>query len=256
MDINQVLTALQNAKRAGDSYAVSQLEQLANQLGGPKESLVPQVPEIPMPPPEGGFIPSVKRGFLETGILLGDILPAMAARAVGADEYAEKQFREAAETQRKIEEKYAPAVPSYSDIKGLGDAIKYAVESVGELIPSMIPSLFTGGVAGVAGRGAIILAKEAAEAAVKKEFASMGAEALAKAGGIDALQSKAMKAGIEAAQKVAVRYEAAGALAGSAVQNIPDVYKSIKDETQQESLGAALLFGGFNSLLDAALPLS
>ena len=30
---------------------------------------------------------------------------------------------------------------------------------------------------------------------------------------------------------------------------------NIKDETDQDSLGAALLFGGFNSLLDAALPI-
>ena len=90
------------------------------------------------------------------------------ARLVGADEYAERQFKEAAETEKKIQERYAAAVPSYKDITGLGTGLTYFVESVGELVPSILPSLFTGGVAGVVGRGAIIAAKEAAEKAAQK----------------------------------------------------------------------------------------
>lgn len=212
------------------------------------------IASLQQPPaqPEGGFIPAVQRGFLQTGILLGDILPAMVGRAVGADEYAERQFKEAAETQRKIEQKYAPAVPSYKDIKGVGDAVTYAVESVGELVPSILPSLFTGGVAGVVGRGAVIAAKEAAEAAARKEIAEKGIQAIAEKEVMDQIR----KAGIDAASKTALKYQATGAVSGSALQNLPEVYQNIKEETGQESLGSALLFGGFNSLLDAALPIS
>ena len=157
-------------------------------------------PAVPPPATEGGFIPAVQRGFLQTGILMGDILPAMAGRLFGANEYAERQFREAAETERKIAEKYAPAVASYKDIKGVGDAVTYAVESVGELIPSILPSLFTGGVAGVVGRGAVIAAKEAAEAAARKQIAEKGAQALAQKEVADQIGN----AGIEAASRTAL----------------------------------------------------
>ena len=66
-------------------------------LGAGEEELAP----VALPPkaPETGFIPSVKRGAMQTGMLLGDVLPAMLGRAVGADEYADRQLREAAETQ-------------------------------------------------------------------------------------------------------------------------------------------------------------
>jgi len=209
-------------------------------------------PAAPAVQPEGGFIPSVKRGIAQTGILLGDILPAMAARAVGANEYAERQFREAAATEEKIKALYPAAVPSYKDIKGVGDAITYLTESVGELVPSILPSLVTGGIAGIASRGAVLAAKEAAEAAARKKVAEQGAEVLAK----KEVQDEIRQAGIDAARRTALKYDAVGVVGGSALQNVPEVYKNIKDETEQESLGTALLFGGFNSLLDAALPLS
>jgi hypothetical protein len=207
---------------------------------------------LPPAQPEGGFIPSVRRGFAQTGILLGDILPAMVGRAVGANEYAERQFKEAAETEREIQEKYPAAIPSYKDIKGVGDAVTYAVESVGELVPSILPSLVTGGAAGLIGRGATIAAKEAAEAAARKQIAEKGAQAIAEKEAMDQIR----KAGLDAAANTALKYQAVGAVTGSATQNVPEVYKNIKDETEQESLGTALLFGGLNSVLDAAMPLS
>jgi hypothetical protein len=112
----------------------------------------------------------------------------------------------------------------------------------------MIPSIFTGGAAGVVGRGAVIAAKQAAEKA-------------AIAGAAKGLTEKeikdiAVKAGVDAAKRTALKYEATGAVAGSAVQNIPEVYQNVAQETGKEDLGAALLFGGFNSVLDAITPLT
>ena len=201
------------------------------------------------PAPEGGFMPAVKRGFYQTGILLGDVLPAMAGRAVGADEFAERQWKEAAETQAKIQREMPAAVPSYKDINSFGDAWMYAKEAVGESIASILPSILTGGIAGIAGRGATVAAKEVAERVLLAEAMKAGPPTKAV---IDA----ATAAGVKAAQREALKYQAAGALTGSAAQNIPDVYQNIKEATGKEDLGAALMFGGFNAALDAIMPVS
>ena len=211
-----------------------------------------QEPEAPPVAPakkaETGFIPSIKRGAAQTGVLLGDILPAMAGRAVGADEYAAQQMQEAAQSQEEIAKKYPAEVPSYTDIKGVGDALVYAKEAVGEALPSLIPSLFTGGTAAILGRGAVAAAQSAAEKAVLAQ----AAKGLAG----EELKQAATQAGIQAARQTALKYEAGGALAGSAAQNIPDVYQNIYEATGQQDLGTAIAFGSFNAVLDAALPIS
>jgi hypothetical protein len=136
---------------------------------------------------ESGFIPSVKRGTASLQSLVGDVAPAMIGRVgeklgvSGAKEYADKQMLEAAKAQQDIQEKYPAAVPSYTDIKSGGDLLTYVTESVGELVPSMIPSLLTGGAAGIAGRGAVIAAEQAAkkasmDAATKTILSSAGSK--------------------------------------------------------------------------------
>ena len=214
-------------------------------LGAGEEELAP----VALPPkaPETGFIPSVKRGAMQTGMLLGDILPAMAGRAVGADEYADRQLAEAAATQKEIQKKYPAAVPSFTDIKGAGDVVTYITEAVGEAIPSILPGLFTGGAASVLGRGAVAAAKEAAEKAALNSVA----KGVAK----EEAEKIAMQAGVQAARSTALKYQATGAITGSAAQNVPEVYQNILEETGKEDLGAALVSGGFNSVLDAILPI-
>jgi hypothetical protein len=208
----------------------------------------PEAPPAPIKKPETGFIPSIKRGAAQTGVLLGDILPAMAGRAVGADEYAAQQMREAAQSQEEIAKKYPAEIPSYTDIKGVGDALVYAKEAVGEALPSLVPSLFTGGAASILGRGAVAAAQSAAEKAVLAQ----AAKGLAG----EELKQAATQAGIQAARQTALKYEASGALAGSAAQNVPDVYQNIYEATGQQDLGTAIAFGSFNAVLDAALPIS
>lgn len=208
----------------------------------------PEAPPAPVKKAETGFIPSIKRGAAQTGVLLGDILPAMAGRAVGADKYAAQQMQEAAQSQEEIAKKYPAEVPSYTDIKGVGDALVYAKEAVGEALPSLIPSLFTGGAASILGRGAVAAAQSAAEKAVLAQ----AAKGLAG----EELKQAATQAGIQAARQTALKYEAGGALAGSAAQNVPDVYQNIYEATGQQDLGTAIAFGSFNAVLDAALPIS
>ena len=207
----------------------------------------PQImPAAPVKKPETGFIPSIKRGAAQTGVLLGDILPAMAGKAVGADEYAAQQLQEAAKSQEEIAKKYPAEVPSYTNIKGVGDALTYAKEAVGEALPSLVPSLFTGGAASILGRGAVVAAQSAAEKAVLAQ----AAKGLAG----EELKQAATQAGIKAAQQTALKYQVGGALTGSAAQNVPDVYQNIYEATGQQDLGTALAFGGFNAALDAVTP--
>jgi hypothetical protein len=218
------------------------------------------------PTPETGFIPSIKRGALGLQSLVADVAPAMVGRVgeklgiQGAGEYADRQMQEAAQAQERIQQMYPAAVPSYTDIKSGGDLLNYVIESVGELIPSMIPSILTGGAAGIAGRGAMVAAEQAAKKAsmeaAQKTLISYSGSKLTQDQLVNLAKQDAIKAGRDAASKVALKYQASGAVAGSAVQNIPEVYQNVAQETGQEDLGAALLFGGFNSVLDAITPLT
>ena len=200
------------------------------------------------------FIPAVKRGALGLQSLVADVLPAMAGRVgeklgvQGAGEYATRQMQEAQEAQQYIQQMYPSAVPSYTDIKSGGDFLTYVVESVGELIPSILPSIFTGGAAGVVGRGAVVAAKQAAE----KAAAAGAAKGLTE----KEIKDLATQAGVDAAKRTALKYQAVGAVGGSAIQNVPEVYQNVAEETGKEDLGAALLFGGFNSVLDAITPIA
>ena len=249
-----------------------------NQYYSAPEPVAENIPFTPTP--ETGlssFVPAVKRGALGIKSLVGDVIPAMAGRVgeklgvQGAGKYADRQMAEAAAEQQRIQQMYPSAVPSYTDIKSGGDLLTYVVESVGELVPSMIPSILTGGAAGIAGRGAAVAAeqaaKKAATEAAKRELMKDSVQAAVKSGAyggqqetLNALKTVALEAGVkagrEAASKVALKYQAAGAIAGSALQNVPEVYQNVAQETGQEDLGAALLFGGFNSVLDAITPLS
>jgi hypothetical protein len=261
-ELQKLYEALERADAAGDTESAKELATWIKSSSGfsqPKEpepeAFVPTQPIQATPATGiGAFIPAVKRGALGITSLGGDVLPAMFGRVgeklgiKGAKEYADRQMAEAVQAQQDIERNYPSAVPSYTNIKGAGDLLTYIVEAVGETIPSVIPSIFTGGAAGVIGRGAVIAAKQAAEKAVIAAAAEgvTGTE----------LQSLAMKAGVDAARKTALKYEAAGALAGSAVQNIPDVYQSIAQSTGKEALGATLVAGGFNTVLDAITPLN
>ena len=208
-------------------------------------------------PAEAGFFPSVKRGFLQTQMLGGDILPAMVGRLFGADEFAERQLREAAETQQRIQREVPVGIESYKDIGSISDAWLYAKEAVGESLASIIPSLITGGAAGVLARPAMAAANTAAKEAAERTLmgAAMGMGPPTQAA-LQKAKTEAIQAGVQAAEKVALRYQAIGGFAGSAAMNVPEVYQNVLQETGKESIPAALIAGGFNAALDAILPIS
>ena len=209
----------------------------------------------PPPPGESGFIPSVMRGGRGIYSLIGDVVPAMAAHVTGYDDYAEKQMKEAAAYQEETARKYPAAVPSYTDIKGPGDALTYIIESVGEAIPSMIPSILTGGVAGLTVKGSVAAATAAAEKFAAAEVAKAAAKEIITKETADLITKNALAIGMKEARRIALKADVGGALAGSALQNVPDVYQNIYEKTGKQDMGATLVAGGFNSVLDALTPI-
>ena len=98
-DLRVWYEALERADAAGNK---ADAREIANYIRGAS------APEEPEPKEEPGFGKmmgsAVKRGAMQTGSLLADVLPALAAKTVGADDYAKRQMEEAAATQQEIQE--------------------------------------------------------------------------------------------------------------------------------------------------------
>jgi hypothetical protein len=109
---------------------------------------------------------SVTRGAKQLGSTFGDVIPAMGASALGFDEYAAKQMQEAQDTQREINEYYAPQYRSTSDVKGIGDFPGFALETIAEQVPNIATALVPGGIGGVLARRAGVSAATGQNAGV------------------------------------------------------------------------------------------
>lgn len=186
------------------------------------------------------------RGTKQIGSALGDVLPAMVGSALGADEYAKRQMAEAAGTQEEIARKYAPQYGSTEDIHGVGDALKYALESVAEQGPNIATSIVPGiGGAGLAGalakRGVVGAAETAAKEAGEAALTAEAKQALLKQSASDIAKKQTMGMNL-------------GVYLGSFSQNTPEVFQNIYNQTGQLEPGAALLAGSVSSALDSALP--
>jgi hypothetical protein len=178
---------------------------------------------------------AVTRGAKQTGSLLGDVLPAMAARAVGADKYAARQMAEAEETQKEIAQKYGARYGELADVKGIGDILPFASEVIAEQIPNIATALIPG--VGGAALGGRMAAQEAA-----KRLAARGAtQAGARYTAMKTAQGQVVGGGV-------------GSFLGSYALNAPEVFQNIFEETGQMEPGAAALAGSVSAALDAILP--
>jgi len=90
----------------------------------------------------------VRRGAGELASTVTDVIPAMAASALGFDEYAKQQLEEAAKKRQERTVAAPPVFESYRDVEGIGDALKFAAETVGEQVPNIATALIPGAGAG------------------------------------------------------------------------------------------------------------
>jgi hypothetical protein len=196
--------------------------------------------DFKLPKPDIGLGQIAKRGFMrsmgETGIALGDTLPAMAGSALGYEDYAKEQMAEAAKSREELEAKYPTRFKSYKDVGGLREGAEYVAETLGELTPSVATSLIPGvGLEAVGGR---LAARSALGAATKAgpptRAALLGVEEAAKSGARTGMYG--------------------GVYLGSLAQNAPEVFENIYQETGKMEPGIAALAGGISAVLDSALP--
>ena len=187
------------------------------------------------------------RGTKQLGSTFGDIIPAMAGKALGFDEYAQRQMAEAKATQNEIDKYYAPQYKELGDVKGITDVPGFVLETIVEQIPNILTSLIPGvGLEAVAARTAANgIAKNLAVQAAEKGLAGDAATAFIAQGVQQALPQIAKTAGTA---------QNAGIFLGSYAQNAPEVFQNIYEETGKLEVGTSLLFGAGSAALDSVLP--
>jgi hypothetical protein len=214
-------------------------EQFQAELGRLQEKY-----DFQLPKPEVGIGTLLKRGFMrsmgETGIALGDVLPAMGASALGFDDYAQRQMGEAQESRAELERKYPTQFKSYTEVEGLGDVVPFVAETLGELGPTALTAMVPGVGAGVL--GSRLAARGAMKTALEAGPLSMAGRAAAEA------------AAKQAGQVAGKRAMYGGVYLGSFAQNAPEVFQGIYQETDKMEPGIAALAGGISSVLDAIVP--
>jgi hypothetical protein len=176
------------------------------------------------------------RGTEQIKSSFGDVIPAMVGNALGFDEFAERQIQEAEASQELINRKYRAELQSYKDVKGIGDALKFGIETVGEQLPNLGTMVGAGGIAGLGAR-----------VGTRK----LAADALAKQGRAGVLAQQ------QAARTLAQRQATAqgvGTYMGAYSLNAPEIFQNIYQETGELTTGTALLYGAVAASLDSVLP--
>ena len=145
----------------------------------------------------------LSRGTERIKSAFGDVIPAMVGSAIGADEYAAKQMKEAQASQELVNRKYRAELQSYKDVQSIGDAIKFGIETVSEQIPNLATMVVPGAAAPQLARvGALKMAPAA--------FANRQATA-----------------------------QGIGVYLGSYALNTPEVFQNIYEETGQLATGTS-----------------
>jgi hypothetical protein len=179
---------------------------------------------------------AVSRGMERVKSTFGDVIPAMVGNALGAEQYAAEQMRQARASEELINRKYRAELQSYKDVKGIGDALKFGIETVGEQLPNLGTMVGAGGIAGLGAR-----------VGTRK----LAADALAKQGRAGVLAQQ------QAARTLAQRQATAqgvGTYMGAYSLNAPEIFQNIYQETGELTTGTALLYGAVAASLDSVLP--
>lgn len=197
---------------------------------------------------KGGF----NRSMSAIGSGITDIVPAMVGSALGYEDYAKEQMAEAAVKRQRAELENPTGFRSYKEIRGPGDFIGYAAETLGELGPDIGAMLVPGGVGSAIGRrvamrgAAEAAGARAAESVAAKGLAGEAAEAYSKRL-TDTAVARAGRAGGETGLNV-------GMYGGAYALNTPDTFEGIYEKTGEFHPGIAATFGAAIAALDTVLP--
>jgi hypothetical protein len=108
-------------------------EELNKQVG-----LLAQKYDFKIPKRDVGIGTLLKEGFMrgmgETGIALGDTLPAMGASALGFDEYAQRQMAEADASRQALQAKYPTQFKSYTEVESPYEGAQFIAETLKRLV--------------------------------------------------------------------------------------------------------------------------
>ena len=212
-------------------------EELNKQVG-----LLAQKYDFKIPKRDVGISTLLKEGFMrgmgETGIALGDILPAMGASKLGFDDYAQRQMEEADVSRQALEAKYPTQFKSYTEVESPFEAFQFGAETIGELGPTALTAIIPGAGFGAVGTRLGAAAAMRAVPKVLSPTAMAVAETAAK----------------QAGQVAGKRAMYGGVYLGSLAQNAPEVFESIYRETGKMEPGIAALASGISSVLDVIVP--
>jgi hypothetical protein len=195
----------------------------------------------------GTFGRGVKRGAGELASTVTDIIPAAIGSALGFEDYAKEQLKEAAD-KRAAREAEAPTMfRSYKEVEGIGDVPRFVAETVGEQVANIGTALVPGvGFGALAGRSAATAAARGLTAqAAQRGLAGEAAEQFVARG----LQAAAP----QIAQSAATG-QLGGVALGSYALNAPEIFQNIYENTGQLEPGAAAIFGAASAALDSVLP--
>jgi len=205
---------------------------------------------VPSKNPEGpgAFTKGLATGWEQTKGLLSEALPAMAQSALGYDDAARANLQAYKERMDRLDKAGLQAKMSYEDVNSLGTLYDYGAEAFGQALPSMLTALIPG--VGLGAAGTRLAAGRAATGLVASRAAAI--ESAAQAAGQTVTKEAAYAAAMQqVSQQIGT---VAGVMLGSGLQNVPESFANIYDETQQLRPGVAFAVGSLKSALDSIAP--
>jgi hypothetical protein len=159
----------------------------------------------------------VSRGFGRLASTVTDTIPALAGSALGFDEYARRQLKEAEEKEAARQAESPTLYTSFRDIKGPGTALGYAAETIGEQVANILPGLGLGVTGARLGAGAAssAVARNLGERAAQQGLTGEAAETFIRRG---------TAAAQPAVTQGATRGALGGAFLGSYAQVAPEIF--------------------------------
>ena len=205
---------------------------------------------VPSKNPEGpgAFTRGLATGFEQTKGILSEALPAMVQSALGYDDAARANLQAYKERMDRLDKAGLQAKMTYEDVNSLGTLYDYGAEAFGQALPSMVTALIPG--VGLGAAGTRLAAGRAATGLVASRAAAI--ESAAQAAGQTVTKEAAYAAAMQqVSQQIGT---VAGVMLGSGLQNVPESFANIYDETQQLRPGVAFAVGSLKSALDSIAP--